>query len=144
MNTTATIGAPALNLALAWVWLLLGFISGLGLGLCFYRENWLGGYGSFPRRLYRLAHISFFGLGFTNLGFYLTALRWPASEPWLSIASVSFLLGALFMPICCVLTAHWPRFRSLFAVPVLSLLLGAALTVLLLLRQAPSSILSKL
>jgi hypothetical protein len=48
------------NLLAAWVGILMGFLSGLALGLCFHRENWLGGYGSFKRRLYRLAHISLF------------------------------------------------------------------------------------
>ncbi len=36
-----------LNLFLAWLWILLGFVSGMVLGLFFHRENWLGGYGSF-------------------------------------------------------------------------------------------------
>ena len=36
-----------INLLLAWLWILLGFISGLVLGICFHRENWLGGYASF-------------------------------------------------------------------------------------------------
>ena len=38
------------------------------------REDWLGGYGSFKRRLYRLAHISFFGLAIVNLMFCFVAL----------------------------------------------------------------------
>ncbi len=42
-----------LNLLLAWIGILLGFISGSLLGLRFLREDWLGGYGSFKRRLYR-------------------------------------------------------------------------------------------
>jgi hypothetical protein len=54
------------NLTLAWLWILLGFVSGMVLGLFFHRENWLGGYGSFQRRMYRLGHISFFGLGAVN------------------------------------------------------------------------------
>ena len=52
-----------LNLFLGWLWILLGFVSGMALGMFFHRENWLGGYGSFKRRMYRLGHISFFGLG---------------------------------------------------------------------------------
>ena len=38
------------NVALAWLWVLLGFISGMLLGLNFHRENWLGGYASQRRR----------------------------------------------------------------------------------------------
>jgi len=60
------------NLILAWLWILLGFVSGMMLGMFFHGENWLGGYGSFKRRMYRLGHISFFGLGAVNLLFWLT------------------------------------------------------------------------
>lgn len=130
--------APRTHLTLAWVWILFGFLSGLGLGLFFHNENWLGGYGSFRRRLYRLAHISFFGLGFVNLGFYFTAGTVPLPDPLLAIASASFLIGAVFMPLSCLVVAHFPKSRWLFALPVSSLLLGGALTTLLLLRQPPA------
>jgi hypothetical protein len=132
---SAIVPAPAMNLALAWLWLTLGFLSGLGLGLFFHREDWLGGYGSFRRRLYRLAHISFFGLGFVNLGFYFTARTLHGPSALLQLASGSFLVGAISMPLCCLLMAHFPRARFLFAVPVLSLLVGGVLTTFMLLNQ---------
>jgi hypothetical protein len=115
------------NLLAAWVGILLGFLSGLVLGLCFHRENWLGGYGSFKRRLYRLAHISLFGLGAVNLFFYLTA-RTLAPGSALTLASSAFIIGAITMPICCVIMAHFPNTRLLFALPVLSLITGGVLT----------------
>jgi len=115
------------NLLAAWVGILLGFLSGLVLGLCFHRENWLGGYGSIKRRLYRLAHISLFGLGAVNLFFYLTA-RTLAPGAALTLASSAFIIGAIAMPICCVIMAHFPNTRFLFALPVLSLITGAVLT----------------
>jgi len=123
---------PQINLILAWVWILAGFCSGFLMGLGFHRENWLGGYGSFKRRLYRLAHISFFGLGTVNLLFYLTAAHLrpgtlQAASAWAMIA------GAVTMPLCCLLMAHVPRARMLFAVPVLSLITGASLVIFLLL-----------
>ena len=43
-----------LNLMVAWAWFLLGTVLGLTLGTFFHKEDWLGGYGSFRRRLYRL------------------------------------------------------------------------------------------
>ena len=122
-----------LNLIVAWAGILLGFGSGLVLGLFFQRENWLGGYTSLKRRLYRLGHISCFGLGAVNLLFYLTAQRLPES-PSLVIAAWAFIIGAISMPICCALMAHLPRARLLFALPVLSLLLGGALTLAMLVR----------
>src|SRR5262252_8998785 len=119
-----------LNLVLAWVGILLGFLSGLALGLFFHREDWLGGYASFRRRLYRLAHISLFGLALVNLMFYLTARVFTAFPGALCIASWAFIVGAVSMPACCLLVAHRPRSRMLFAVPVLSLVAGGTLTLL--------------
>lgn len=118
-----------INLIAAWVGILLGFISGFALGLFFHREDWLGGYGSFKRRLYRLAHISFFGLAAVNLFFYFTPQTFPAGA-MLSVASSAFIAGAISMPICCLVMAHFPRTRPLFALPVFSLLAGSVLTLL--------------
>ena len=122
-------GVPEFNLLFAWSGILLGFLSGLALGLFFHREQWLGGYASFKRRLYRLAHISLFGLGTVNLLFYLTA-RTLTFTPVLSLASWAFVVGALTMPVCCVTMAHFPRSQPLFAIPVVSLLAGGALTLI--------------
>lgn len=118
-----------INLLAAWVGILLGFLSGFALGLGFHRENWLGGYGSFTRRLYRLAHISLFGLGAVNLFFYFTARVLPAST-MLSLSSSAFITGAITMPICCLIMAHFPNTRMLFALPVVSLVSGGILTLL--------------
>jgi len=117
-----------INLLAAWLGILLGFLSGLALGLGFHRENWLGGYGSFTRRLYRLAHISLFGLGTVNLLFYFTARALPAGL-LVSLASSAFIAGAITMPVCCLLRAHFPNTRMLFALPVLSLVTGGVLTI---------------
>ena len=130
--------SPQLNLVLAWLWILLGFASGMVLGLFFHRDDWLGGYGSFRRRLYRLAHISFFGLGAVNLLFWLTVKNLSAPGATLGLASCAFALGAVTMPLCCVLTAHMPKARVLFAVPVVSLITGAVL-MLVLLNPQPST-----
>jgi len=120
-----------LNLLFAWLWILLGFVSGMVLGLFFHRENWLGGYGSFKRRMYRLAHISFFGLGAVNLLFELTLGRVLSPEPLATAASWAFILGGITMPACCLVMAHCPRARLLFALPVLSLITGGVLTLVL-------------
>lgn len=118
------------NLFLAWLWILLGFLTGMVLGLFFHGENWLGGYAGLKRRMYRLAHISFFGLGAVNLLFWLTMQRLPPAESLAGIASWSFIVGAVTMPICCVVMAHFPKAHLIFAVPVLSLITGGILTLL--------------
>ena len=125
------------NLILAWVWIWFGFLSGLGLGLFFHREDWLGGYGSFKRRLYRLCHISFFGLGLINLCFYLTVHVSRLQSGVLTVASWALIVGALSMPLCCLLMAHRSHALSTFAVPVVSLLLGGTLTLVAVVRPNP-------
>lgn len=131
--------APQLNLILAWSGILLGFLTGMVLGLFFHREDWLGGYASFKRRMYRLAHVSFFGLGAVNLFFWLTTKGASGASPLITPASWAFIIGAISMPACCVLMAHLPRARLLFAVPVLSLIIGGALTLAIVLGDGGSS-----
>jgi hypothetical protein len=129
MNLETTAAVTHSNLLVAWVWILLGFASGFALGLNFQRDDWLGGYGSYKRRLYRLAHISFFGLGFINLIFYLTARATLPATGLLKTASWGFIIGALSMPICCLIMAHRANWRALFLIPVSSLMTGGVLTI---------------
>ena len=119
-----------LNLVIAWLWLLLGFVAGMVLGMFFHGENWLGGYTSFKRRMYRLAHISFFGLGVVNLLFCLTMQNFPLAGPFTVVASWAFVVGAISMPVCCVVMAHFPKAHLIFAVPVVSLITGGILTLM--------------
>jgi hypothetical protein len=122
------------NLQLAWVWILLGFVSGAVMGSFFHQENWLGGYGSLPRRMYRLGHISFFGLSIINLMFFVTARELALGGTAIVWASRGFAAGAITMPICCGLMARTPRARLVFAVPVVSLLGACVLTLVALAR----------
>jgi hypothetical protein len=121
---------PQVNLVFAWAGMLLGFLSGMMLGMFFHREEWLGGYGSFRRRMYRLGHISFFGLGAVNLFFWITMKLSPATGALVDVASGAFILGAITMPLCCLVMAHFPKLHLIFAVPVVSLITGGLLTLL--------------
>jgi hypothetical protein len=118
-----------INFALAWIWIVLGFLSGAVLGLNFHREDWLGGYSSFARRLCRLGHISFFGLGALNLLFYLSARVLGLSGGGMAWASWAFIIGAIAMPLCCFGSAFHPAVRHLFFIPVLSLITGGVATI---------------
>ncbi|MGZ4964187.1 MAG: hypothetical protein ACXWBP_03845 [Limisphaerales bacterium] len=123
-----------INLLVAWIWIGLGFLSGMLLGFWFNREPWLGGYASWKRRLYRLGHISFFGLGMVNLMFYFTTRVIPSGDSFAAIASIGFVAGAFTMPLCCLIMAHLPKAKMLFAVPVISLLVAGVFTVAALVR----------
>jgi len=113
-----------LNLLAGWIGMSGGAISGALIGLYFYKEQWMGGYGSFRRRLTRLGHISFFGMGFINLLFGLGLKVMPLSPLPAQIASAAFVLGAVTMPLCCFLAAWRPSFRHLFPIPVVSVVVG--------------------
>jgi hypothetical protein len=115
-----------INLFVGWISLLGGVLSGMGLGLFFHREGWLGGYGSFRRRLLRLGHIAFFGLGFLNLLFALSLARLPSEALSVTAASIGLAVGAVTMPLCCFLTAWRTPFRHLFALPATCVLVGVA------------------
>jgi len=118
-----------INLCFGWLWILLGFLSGMVMGFFFHREDWLGGYGSFRRRLYRLAHVSFFGLGVLNFLFYLTAQEIRGSAR-IDDAGTAMIAGGVAMPICCLVVAHWPKAKMIFAFPVVSLITGGVLTLM--------------
>ncbi len=76
----------------------------------------------------RLAHISFFGIGFLNALFYLSA---QTLDPKLDLAipSTLFLVGAVAMPLVCYLSAWKMAFRNLFFIPAMSVTIGIALFV---------------
>ena len=98
------------------------------MGLFFWREDWLGGYGSWRRRMTRLAHISFFGLGFINIAFELSVSQLALSHgTGLVAASYCLCLGAATMPLVCYLAAWRQPFRHLFAVPVAAVMAGVAI-----------------
>ena len=116
------------NLLAGWIATLAGIVSGAVMGLFFLREEWLGGYSSHRRRLLRLGHISFFGLGFTNVLFGLTARTLPCHS---ATAAVLMIVSSIAMPTCCFLTAWRKWFRVLFPLPVAS----AAVAVMMLLMD---------
>ena len=115
-----------LNLYAAWIGFLLGCLAGAIIGLFFYREEWVGGYASWPRRMIRLAHIAFFGIGFLNLSFALTC-RTLGLQSGLAAPSALLIVGALTMPLVCYLSAWKPAFRNIFFIPAVSVTLAIVL-----------------
>jgi hypothetical protein len=111
------------NLLAGWAGFLAGALTGALMGLCFHREDWLGGYNSFPRRMLRLGHIACFGLGLINILFALTAATLPAT-PAGRLASLLLVVGMITMPLNCFLTAWRKPFRHLFFIPAGSTLFG--------------------
>jgi hypothetical protein len=118
----------ALNLWTGWVGILAGMLSGAALGLFFHDERWLGGYHSWPRRVLRLGHISFFGVAFLNIAFAAT-LHVAGDIPGARTASWLLVSGAVLMPAVCFLAAWRKPLRHLFFLPAASLI-GAVFALL--------------
>jgi hypothetical protein len=114
----------------AWAGMLLGVVSGAVIGLFFAKEEWMGGYSSWRRRLTRLGHISFFGLGFVNFLFAFTHHAMHLDPAWAKTAAGAFLTGAATMPAVCFLSAWKEPLRHFFFIPVCSVALGILCTLL--------------
>lgn len=115
----------ALNFTAGWWLILAAFATGAGIGLGFHREDFLGGYGSFRRRLARLGHIALAALGGLNVLYGLAPVPASAMPGWFLLA------GGIAMPVVCFLTAWKAVFRHLFVIPVALLLSGVGLIIYL-------------
>jgi hypothetical protein len=118
----------AFMLRTVWAGMLAGVLSGAIIGLFFAREDFMGGYQSWRRRLTRLGHISFFGLALVNATFAFTNHAVPLEASLARLAAWSFLCGAVTMPLCCFLAAWKQPLRHLFPIPVISVSAGILLT----------------
>ena len=119
------IAIPDLNLWAAWLGFAGGVASGAVIGLFFHEEGYAGGYGSWRRRLTRLGHIAFFGIGLLNLCLAATTLfpSWANVPAW---AAATLAAAVVLMPGVCFLSAWRIGFRHLFPLPVLAVLVGVA------------------
>lgn len=117
------LSVPELNLWAAWLGFAAGVVSGAMVGLFFHEEGYAGGYQSWRRRLVRLGHISFFGIGLLNIGLAATTLfpRWGDVPTW---AATSLACAVVLMPAVCFASAWRMEFRRLFFLPVLAVLVA--------------------
>src|ERR1700752_25644 len=94
-----------LNILSGWIGICLGVFTGALFGLLFHKEDWLGGYNSWPRRMLRLGHISFFGIAFLNFMFSITTGLEALHGTLIGIGSILFLVGGSYhanrlLPVC--------------------------------------------
>lgn len=118
-----------MNELFGWFWITLGLLGGMVLGLFFHREEWLGGYASYPRRLVRLGHIAFLGLGMLNVLAARSLSGALLDRQAEAIVQWGFIVAAVAMPLCCFAVAWRPKLKPLFAIPVVAAIAaGFALT----------------
>lgn len=116
-----------INWYFGWGLILSAFVSGAILGLNFHRDDFLGGYASYRRRLLRLGHIALAGLGIINVVYGLAPPP-PAGPHEGTAASLGFMIGGVTMPAVCFLTSWRPGFRHLFFIPVVALVIAVVQT----------------
>jgi len=116
------------NFVAGWCLILVAFVSGAAIGLGFHRENYLGGYTSFRRRLLRLGHVALAALGTLNVVYGISPLA-TFSSGLLRLTGPLLLAGAVAMPLVCFLSAWRESFRHLFFIPV-ALLISAIVLIL--------------
>ena len=122
-----------LNRTVAWVSLVFGAISGLVFGLWSFGgpvevPACLGDYGVVSRRLARLCHISFFGLGILNLLVARELPRCALREQVKEIASAAMNFGNVFLPLSLFAAAIYDPVKYVMALPGLSVALALAIT----------------
>jgi len=117
------------NETFGWFWVLGGLAMGLYMGMKFQREDWLGGYNAFPRRMVRLAHVAMVALGMLNILYAQSAARQHLNPTLANIASIAFMAAALLMPTCCLWIAARRRHFEFFAAPIGCLATGLILTI---------------
>ena len=109
-----------LNRQVAWTGMAIGAALGMLLGLWSFDgpapvPGFLGEYDDTARRLMRLGHIAFFGLGFINL---LLARELPAlAERPRRIAGLAMNIGNLGLPLTLVVASIVAPVKYLMAVP---------------------------
>lgn len=122
-----------LNRVAGWISIAIGAGLGLLLGLWSFDgpvavPGWIGGYAETPRRLIRLGHIAFFGLGMLNV-------LLSRELPWLQVSAKTKLLtgtcmltGNLLLPPLLLLSALIPACKYLLPFPALGLFAAFCLT----------------
>ena len=119
------------NRAVGWASLAVGAGTGLILGLWSFDgpvpvPTWIGEYGDTSRRMVRLGHIAFFGLGILNI---LLAHELPRlSNRARRIASPAMNFGNAFLPLTLFAAAAYPPLKYLMPFPALAVLLALVAT----------------
>jgi len=118
------------NIIFGWIWLCLGFIYGMTLGLWAEGEEWLGGYTSITRRYLRLGHVAFIALPIINIlyGKELPLINLGDSIKY--IGSYLMIFGAVGVPVSCISAAFIRKARYFLPLPASAILVGTIILVI--------------
>ncbi len=128
----ARLAAGDFNLVVGWASLAAGAISGLVLGLWSFDgpvdvPAWIGAYGDTPRRLIRLGHIAFFGLGILNILLARELPRLALGAEAMRAAFRCMNFGNVFLPVTLFVAAIYPPLKYVLPVPATSVSIALCL-----------------
>lgn len=120
------------NSTVGWTCLAVGVGTGLVLGLWSFDgpvavPAWIGAYGDTSRRLVRLGHIAFIGLGILNILLGRELPRSALGAGGRRIASLAMNFGNIFLPLALFAAGAYRPLKLLMAPPALSVFLALVL-----------------
>lgn len=120
------------NRQVAWTCAVLGVLTGLVMGLWSFDgpmpvPPWLGDYGATARRLARLGHIAFLGLGILNLLLVRELAETSLGMAERRVAATAMNIGNVFLPLVLFAAAAWQPLKYLLPVPACSVFIALVL-----------------
>jgi len=120
------------NRLIGWASMVFGAGSGLLLGLWSFdgpvpTPAWLGDYGDTGRRLVRLGHIAFFGLGILNVLIARELPRLALDKALRCITSRAMNFGNIFLPLTLFAAGVYHPLKYLMPFPAISIFVALCL-----------------
>ena len=120
------------NRTVGWASLAVGVATGLVMGLWSFdgplpTPVWLGAYGDTPRRLARLGHIAFIGLGTINILLARELTESSLGDPARRLASGAMNLGNVLLPITLFAAAAWRPAKYAMGLPATAVFVALSL-----------------
>jgi hypothetical protein len=117
------------NRVVGWSSVAVGAITGLLLGLWSFdgplaTPTFLGGYDELSRRLVRLGHIAFFGLGILNLLLARDLRELALSDSAKKFSSQAMNFGNVFLPLTLFAAAAYHPLKYAMSLPALAVALA--------------------
>ena len=119
-----------INVIFGWVWICLGFIFGMTLGIWAEGEKWLGGYASVTRRYLRLGHVAFIALPIINIIYGNELASADLGDTMKYIGSYLMIFGAVGVPLTCISAAFIRKTRYFLPLPASAILVGTVILVI--------------
>jgi hypothetical protein len=121
-----------MNRTVGWMSMAVGIATGLVMGMWSFdgpmpTPAWLGEYGDTSRRLARLGHIAFLGLGILNILLSHELPRSLLSERRKRLASVSMNFGNILLPLTLFAAAAWRPAKYAMGLPATAVFVALCL-----------------